>query len=122
MAEVVKAKRFGNTKGKSVEVEGKEFKSYAEACRHYKVSEMTFHSRKSRGYSIEQCLGLEDVPDKRFGNTKNRGKQYRGKPVEIEGKKFKSRKEACKYYNVNVATFQWRKRKGWTIEQCLGLK
>ena len=66
---------------------------------------------------MEQCLGLEEVPDKRIGNTKNRGK-----PVEVEGKKFDSQREACRHYKVNIQTFQARKRRGLAIEQCLGLE
>ena len=58
----------------------------------------------------------EVVKDKRFGNFDNR------KPVEIDGKKFKSRKEACRHYKVYTQTFQARKRRGLTIEQCLGLE
>ena len=55
---------------------------------------------KDKGFTMEQCLGLEEVPDKRFGNTKNRGK-----PVEVEGKKFDSQREACRHYKVNIQTF-----------------
>ena len=72
---------------------------------------------KDKGFTMEQCLGLEEVPDKRIGNTKNRGK-----PVEVEGKKFDSQREACRYYNVKEATFIKRKQKSLTIEQCLGLE
>ena len=64
---------------------------------------------------MEQCLGLEEVPDKRIGNTKNRGK-----PVEVEGKKFDSQREACRYYNVKEATFIKRKQEEVYTLSCEG--
>ena len=39
--------------------------------------------------------------------------------VTIEGKTFKSRKEACEYYNINYATVSTRLDRGWSLEEAI---
>jgi hypothetical protein len=46
-------------------VDGKGFKSEAEACRYFNIPLVTYRKRKYQGYSVEECLGLKEIPDKR---------------------------------------------------------
>jgi|TARA_B100001971_G_C18241310_1_gene571132 hypothetical protein len=95
-------------------VKGKRFSSETSAVRYFNANEHTYRFNKEKGYSIEQCLGLEEISHK--------GWSIKGKSFEVEGKEFKSYTQACRHYNVKIGTFHNRKRKGYSIEQCLGLK
>jgi len=41
------------------------------------------------------------------------------KVVDHEGKEFASQNEMCEHWGVKLNTFQDRKRKGWSLEECL---
>jgi len=45
-----------------------------------------------------------------------------GRKVKIQGKKFKTIKDAARYFDINPGTFITRLRSGWTLEQAAGLK
>lgn len=45
-----------------------------------------------------------------------------GKKINIKGLKFKTIKDAAKYFHINAGTFRSRIRSGWTLEQAAGLK
>ena len=95
---------------KPITVEGKTFKSIKEACEFYNLSDITtIYSRLNNGWSIEEAFEL-----------KLRSKS--NKPITIEGKTFKSIRQACKYYNLNYKKVIHRLHNyGWTIEEAFEL-
>ncbi len=45
-----------------------------------------------------------------------------GRKVKIQGKKFKTIKDAARYFDINPGTFISRLGSGWTLEQAAGIK
>jgi len=90
-------------------INGKGFKSIAEACRNYNVPRITFRSRKARGLTNEQALGIEPFEDKRFGNTKT-GIKGKRKPLDlcVFGKTYKSLAELARAYNLKYFVLEQR--------------
>ena len=81
---------------------GNTFKSQAAMLSYYNVSKKTFQTRKSKNWTLEECL---------LGKTT----RY----VDHMGQSFTNYKEMCEHWNVNTKTFSRRKNKGWSIEECL---
>jgi len=106
-------------------INGEGFKSIAEACRNYNVPEITFRSRKARGLTDEQAMGLEPFEDKRVGNTKTGRKKGAGKPIAtcVFGKTYKSLGELAEAYNLKYFVLQQRITKyGYSPEEAVTLK
>ena len=93
-----------------VKIKNKPFYTYSSACRYLKININTFETRRYRlGWSVEEALGLK----KRSGNNKE---------VVFKNYKFNSVSDACKYFNVHIATGNHRIRNGWTFEETFVLK
>ena len=88
---------------------GKKYKSISEACRYYNLNYRKITNRLRTGWSPEEAFELSE-----------RKSDYR-KPLILEDKKFKSIREACKYYNLNYATVHSRIYRGWFIEEAFGI-
>jgi hypothetical protein len=102
----------------------KGFKSRAEALRHHNVPSITFRSRKARGLTDEQAMGIEPFEDKRFGNTKT-GTKKRKEPLAlcVFGKTYKSLGELAKAYNLKYFVLQQRINKyGYSPEEAVTMK
>ena len=74
---------------------GNKFDSEKEMCKCWNINYNTYANRKSRGYTIEECL---------FGKI--------DKVYDHEGNKFKTEKEMYEHRNVNDNTYKNRKSKG----------
>ena len=103
-----------NESFKPITVNGKTFKSIAEACRYYNLDYKTVLQRfcnYGHGWSIEEAFGL----------VERKEKPRKGNEVILEGKTFPTIKEACKYYNLNYNTVYSRLVDGWSVEEAFGL-
>lgn len=103
-----------NGKHVSIEIEGKLFKTIKYAAEFYNINESGFRNRLGRGWSPEQAAEIKPPPE-------NYKQQPHSKPVEVNGLKFKTQTDAAKYFNINKCTFHARLRKGFSIEQSLGI-
>lgn len=102
-------------------VEGRGFKSEAEACRFYNIKFNTYRTRKYKGYSIEECLGIKEnsnLGGKRF-NTQN---YHKSQEVIVEGIKYKSRADAAVAYGKTQEQVRSLIEKGRTLEEALGIE
>lgn len=94
---------------KSITVQGKKFSSHAAAAYHYGVDPGVFNLRLGRlKYTPEQAAGLDPT------------KVYR-KEIEIDGKKFESKRSAAKFYGIDYKNFHRRLDSGWTLRQAAGI-
>lgn len=107
-------KGFKNTgkKGVKIILEGKTFISRTEACKYYGLNRDKVKMRLRRGWSLEEAFELADR------NT------YRktAHEIELNGKKFKSKAAACRYYNLDRQLVYSRLNLGWSLEEAYGLK
>lgn len=103
-------------------VDGKGFKSEVEACNFYGVKFVTYRSRKYKGYSIEECLGIKEnskLGGKRINSTQH---SHKSKEVIVNGKKYKSRADAARAFGKTPEQVLSLLSKGRTIEEALGLE
>ena len=98
-------------KAKEITVEGKSFISIAEAARYYNLEYETVRLRlRNKGWSIEEAFELV------------KRKDTRNKEITVEGRTFKSIKEAAEYYNLKYNTIRTRIfNYGWSIEEAFEL-
>lgn len=102
-------------------VEGKGFKSEAEACRFYGIKFVTYRNRKYKGYSIEECLGIKE--NSKLGGKRFDSQHYhKSKEITVEGKKYKSRADAARAYGKTEAQVRSLLEKGRTLEESLGIE
>ncbi len=95
----------------SFSCEGILFSSIIELAKHYKVHPSTVARRIRDGWSIEQAVGLE-----------NKKRPGHGKKVVINGKSYKTIKEACLHLNLNPATIRARIQQGYSVEDAFNGK
>jgi hypothetical protein len=106
-------------------VEGKGFKSEAEACRHYGVKFVTYRKRKYKGYSPEECLGLKKIFDRR---TLRKGKKInKASPklvkLEVEGEIYTSYAALARAYDLSPHVVNQRiKKYGYSPEEAVIMK
>jgi hypothetical protein len=89
------------------------YDSLESAAKAFKTSRNTIDYRLSKGWSPEQAVGLVPPPD--FASKTS------GIPVEVEGRQFKSLKEAAKHYSRAYTHVIEMLKKGRSIEQAMGL-
>lgn len=95
----------------SFSCEGVLFSSIIELAEHYKIHPSTVARRIRDGWSIDQAVGLEKK--QRAGH---------GKKVVINGKSYKTIKEACLNLNLNPATIRARIQQGYSVEDAFNGK
>lgn len=88
------------------------YSSASSACRELGVKYGTFHSRLSKGLSVEQALGIETVVD---------GRKTKEKIYEVNGRREKL-DDLSQKYNVPISTVRDRLRSGASIRQALNLE
>lgn len=98
---------------KAITIDGKTYQGYAVAAEAFGIDPVVFSLRVSRlKWTPEEAAGI--VP--RFWQGKS-------KPITVEGRDFKSFRQAAVHYGQEVPTALSRFRKqGWTIEQALGIE
>ena len=101
------------TNKRKIIVNGREFDSIGSAANAYGLSRNTVDYRLSKGWTPEQALGLELRP--------NHAAKTPGIPVKVQDYEFKNIKEAAKYYGRSYTYIFDRLKKGFSIEQALGL-
>ena len=85
------------------------FSCVEDLCNFYGVKPNTFYQRKHRGFTLEECI---------FGRKK-KVKIPKTRCIDHLGNCFKSEREMCRSHNVVYRTYFSRKRKGWSLENCL---
>lgn len=92
-------------------IKGVQYNSQKELCEAFGVNKDTFSSRLKSGWTTEEALNLV----KRGRVSKN------SRPCEVtfEGKTYSSYAELCRDKKVCGVTFNRRRRKGFSIEECL---
>ena len=96
-----------------LDFEERSFKSYQDLSDYYKISKETIWYRINKAdpkWTLHQAVGLEE-PSK-----------FSGKEQKVQGEIFPSMEAVAKHFKVNVATLRARIRRGWTIEQAVGLE
>lgn len=86
---------------------GIQYDSVTEMCKEYGVSPDTYRMRKKHGYTQEQALTGSTV------------KACKVECEDFNGKRFSSIREMCKYHGVSFQTYNNRRKKGYTLRQCL---
>ncbi len=94
-------------------IQGKEYDSLESAAKAFGKSRNTVDYRLAKGWTSEQAVGLEPPPG--FAS------KTAGIPVQVEGREFKTLKDAAKYYNRAYTHVIEMLKKGRSIEQSLGL-
>ena len=90
-----------------ITVENKTFKSLPKACKYYNINYRLVSNRLNRGWSIEEAFELVERKNERFIN------------ITLEGRTFKSIKEAADHYNIDYKKVSTRLRNGWSYEEAL---
>lgn len=89
-------------------VDGKVWKTQREVAEHYGVKPNVFNMRINRlGWSPEEALEITE----RESSARS--------AIKYKGKKFKSGREFADAFGLVYATFKGRRRRGWTLEQCI---
>lgn len=92
---------------------GRVYQSVEDLCKAWGVTLNNYHIRKSRGYSLEECLtGIKNII---------RDKSRYGVEDHL-GNKFESKQKMCEYYNIPYYTYLDRRRRGWSQEKVLTTK
>ena len=99
------------TTGKAITVSGQSFSSLSEAATHFGIPAGKVATRLRGGLSVEQAFDLQEKPVRDVSGT----------PVVVEGATFASVTAASKKYGVDPSLASARIRKGWTVDQALGL-
>lgn len=103
----------GESVGKFVSVQNKDFISINSAARYFGVEEYSVHQRINKyGWSLEEALGVK--PRQR--------PSYRGHNYSIKGGLYSSFRAACQNFNLDESVVRSRLKLGWTKEQAFELK
>ena len=94
-------------------IHGRAFDSLESAARAFGISRNTLDYRLSKGWTPEEAVGLESRP--------SHAARTPGVPVKIQGREFKTIKEAAKYYGRAYTHIIERLKAGCTIEKAFGL-
>ena len=86
---------------------GNAFKTQNDMCNYWGVNVSSYIARRNKGLSIEESLTMES------GRTSSK------KCVDHKGNVFNSLNEMCEYWGVSVNAFNYRNRKGFSLEKCL---
>lgn len=88
---------------------GNTFSTIKEMCEHYGVKMQVFYARKSRGWETKECLE---------GKKKKKVKKKK-QIVDHKGNTFATKNAMYERYDVKRQEFYNRKKRGWTLEECL---
>lgn len=88
---------------------GKIYESLVDMCRHYRIGPETLKGRMLSGWTLEKAL-TDPVKDV---DTEAR------KSEDHLGNRYNSIASMCKSYGLNVDTYEYRIKEGWTVEKAL---
>ena len=103
--------KFSKSMGRYSTVDhlGKTYESFADMCRHYKISVTTVRYRLLCGWSLKDSL------TKPTGDVDIEAKSV----TDHLGNKYSSVASMCKHYNIGYDALKCRVKAGWTVEQAL---
>lgn len=94
---------------------GATYRSAKEACRIHNVQYRTYTTRRDRGYSIEQALGIQEKP--RIRKEAKIGGYTRNSSIIVNGVPYKNLAVACRATKQKYMTIRSRLLRGYTIEE-----
>ena len=107
---------FGSGFGNPITINGKKFISLASAARYYgDDAEGAYQRIKKYGWTVKQAFGLAPPPKRDI--WKNRKDAI---SITVNGKIFKTLREACKKHNESEGKIRARLSNGWTPDQAFG--
>ena len=103
--------KFSKSMGRYSTVDhlGKTYESFADMCRHYKISVTTVRYRLLCGWSLKDSL------TKPTGDVDIEAKSV----TDHLGNKYSSVASMCKHYNIGYDALKCRVKAGWTLEKAL---
>ena len=104
--------------GNKVIVKDKVFSDLKAASDHYNLNYSTVSSRKKRGWSILQCLGLEAPPPKKRVSAPTERRHHF--PLTIGGKTYYNSNEVAADCDVTAGTIRYRLSRNWPVEELMG--
>lgn len=131
----VKAKKTANpvakknARNKPIEFQGETYPSLSALAREFKVPRHTLQNAINRGESLESVLAPEPAQKKTVKKTQAKSNKSlidsqdkrRNNPVEFQGEKYASERALSAAFGIPHATFYQRVKRGWTIEEALGI-
>jgi hypothetical protein len=99
---------------KSIEVQGKTFRSQAAAARYYGVPVKAFRLRMLKGWPLEEALGIKERPNQRRTSS-------RWTRITVQGTEYFSIAHAAEELGVRSGLVTQRLHRGWTKEQAFDL-
>ena len=104
-------KRSDITKNWNIyEVEGKTYIGQEAIAEAYGLTVMAFRARLNRGHTLEKALGIK------------KGVGQRGHRYFVEGKEYFGRRNLAEAYGLTHDQLATRMRRGFSVEEALGLK
>lgn len=91
-----------------VDFKGESFATIKEMCAAYGISVATYKYRLKQGWDLETVLTKPANPS-----------MTRKSVIDHMGVQYESDTEMCKAYRIRVATYKYRRKHGWNIEQAL---
>lgn len=88
--------------------QGNEFKTRKQMCKHYGVDPTTFKNRMENGWTLEDAL-----------TTPSAKSTEKLMCEDHTGEKYESTSAMCKFYGLEIGTYQRRLQRGWDIERAL---
>ncbi len=106
-----KGGNIGKVPGRAVEIPSLKlkFKTVAEAARHFEIDPSALLYRMDKGYSPEQCVGLEPL----------NWRSSKSVTVEIDGLVFPTIKDAARHFGLPPDVVSKRLYGGWSMEKAL---
>ena len=112
--EALSDKKFARSGHRCTDHKGNRFRSEEEMGRHYGISASAYRYRIKNGWTLEEAL---TTPMHR--NKPHRGGKSYTDPL---GNIFPTKKAMAEYHGTNGDALAKHLRKGWTLEEALGLK
>lgn len=107
---------------KPIEVDGHTFRSKAAAARHYGVSIKAFRSRLSKGWPLEEALGIKERSNQcKTGITKKKRPSSHKTRITVQGTEYYSVAHAAETFGTKAGLVTQRLNRGWTEEQAFDL-
>ena len=83
------------------------YQSESEMCKALGISYKTYTKRKYKGWTLEQCINGRKI-DRTHAHA-----------ITYNGVVYQSETKMCKALGINRRTYNSRKNKGWTLDECI---
>jgi hypothetical protein len=102
---------------KPITVEDKTYASIDDACKAYNVERAKVYTRRKRGWTIEESLGIKPRDTSKYAYS-NCGRRH-SKPITIDGIEYQSIEQAAQHFKVKYQTLYWRLKNKIPINEAL---